>query len=185
MKQFDLVLLDLMIPGVSGESLLEELRASRTMPVIVISARTALEDKVALLKLGADDYITKPFELAEVAARVEAQLRRSGRFAPVPEPKGLLTAHGLVLDPAAMRVTVNGGELAFTAREFGILKLLLQHPERVFTREALYTQVWGGEYYGEDNTVNVHISNIRQKLQKADPGREYIKTVWGIGFKLM
>lgn len=183
-SEFDLVFLDLMLPGMTGEELIREIRKSRQMPVIVISAKTALEDKVELLRLGADDYITKPFEVKEVAARAEAQLRRYREFSRPAAGTGQLSFKNLVLDQEAVRAEVSGKELSLTVREFEILALLMQSPDKVFTRENLYQQVWNNEYYGEDNTVNVHISNIRQKLQKLDPGVEYIKTVWGIGFKM-
>ena len=182
MEGFDLVLLDLMLPGLSGEDFLREIRKDHLLPVIVVSAKVALEDKVEALSLGADDYITKPFETAEVLARVEAQLRRYKTFSR--EERKLLVRGGLVLDPEGRTAHADGAPLSLTLREFDLLALLMEHPDRVFTREALYQQVWGGEYYGEDNTVNVHISNLRGKLAKASPGREYIKTVWGIGFKL-
>ncbi|MCI9413675.1 MAG: response regulator transcription factor [Clostridiales bacterium] len=183
-REFDLVLLDLMLPGVTGDELIAEIRAARVTPVIVISARTAQEDKVRLLRSGADDYIVKPFDVDEVVARVEAQLRRYRAFPQPTAASGLLTLKNLTLDREAIRAEVHGKELTLTAREFNILSLLMEHPDKVFTRENLYHQVWNEEYYGEDNTVNVHISNIRQKLQRLDPGVEYIKTVWGIGFKM-
>lgn len=183
-KHFDLILLDLMLPGVTGEELVGEIRASQTLPILIISAKTAIEDRVSLLKMGADDYITKPFEISEVAARVEAQLRRSREYSAPERPKERLSFRDLLLDRSAMRAEAAGREVLLTAREFAILALLVEHPDRVFTREALYSQVWNDAYYGDDNTVNVHISNIRQKLAKASPGTEYIKTVWGVGFKL-
>ncbi|WP_130864215.1 response regulator transcription factor [Bacilliculturomica massiliensis] len=188
-ESFDLILLDLMLPGLSGEEFLREIRGEENVtPVIVISARTALEDKVSALSLGADDYMTKPFEAAEVLARVEAQLRRFRKFAPRAEAKEetdrYLTFCDLRLDRLSRRAEAAGAPLTLTATEFDLLWLLMSDPDRVFTREALYTHGWGGEYYGEDNTVNVHISNIRNKLGRLNPGREYIKTVWGIGFKM-
>lgn len=184
--RFDLILLDLMLPGATGEELVQEIRARQVVPIVVISAKTSLEDRVGLLKLGADDYITKPFEISEVAARVEAQLRRSREYSSLQQgrERERLTFRNLVLDREAMRAQVGGEELTLTAREFSILSLLLEHPDQVFTREMLYQMVWNDAYLGEDNTVNVHISNIRQKLARLSPGTEYIRTVWGIGFKL-
>ena len=169
----DLILLDLMLPGMSGEEFL--------VPVIVISAKGLLEDKVSLLKMGADDYITKPFEPKEVAARVQANLRRWGKE---PEAEKPLTYKNLKLSPGARKVTLRGKELALTGHEFDILYLLMKNPEKVYSRELLYEQVWHGGYYGENNTVNVHVSNIRKKIKEEDPGEEYIQTVYGIGFKL-
>ena len=179
----DLVLLDLMLPGMSGEEFLRNLREQQSspVPVIVISAKGLLEDKVSLLKMGADDYITKPFEPEEVAARVQANLRRWGKE---PEAEKPLTYKNLKLSPGARKVTLKGKVLALTGHEFDILYLLMKNPEKVYSRELLYEQVWHGGYYGENNTVNVHVSNIRKKIKEEDPGEEYIQTVYGIGFKL-
>ena len=179
---YDLVLLDLMLPGLTGEEFIARMRKKKTMPIIVLSAKAGLEDRVNVLKLGADDFIPKPFDNAEVLARVEAQLRRYKQFSGGPGGK-VLTHGDLVLDRDSVSVTAGGKEVALTAREFEILALLMEHPKKVFTREQLYEQVWGGTYMGDDNTVNVHISNLRSKLAKASPA-EYIKTVWGIGFKM-
>ena len=137
----DLILLDLMLPGMSGEELLQDLRENRKshIPVIVISAKGLLEDKVSLLKMGADDYITKPFEPEEVAARVQANLRRWGK---APETEKPLTYKNLKLSPSARKVTLRGKELALTGHEFDILYLLMKNPEKVYSRELLYEQVW-------------------------------------------
>lgn len=179
---YDLVLLDLMLPGLTGEELIAQLRQRKTMPIIVLSAKTGLEDRVNVLRLGADDFIPKPFDNAEVLARVEAQLRRYKQFSGGPGGK-VLTHGDLVLDKESVTVTAAGKPVPLTAREFHILTLLMEHPKKVFTREQLYQQVWEGAYMGDDNTVNVHISNLRAKLAKVSP-TEYIKTVWGIGFKM-
>ena len=182
-EEYSLVLLDLMLPGMTGEELLTWLRESRTMPVVVISAK-GREDKLHVLRLGADDFISKPFDVEEVLARVEAQLRRYREFSQ-PRDQGRQLRRGeLVLDPEGMTVTVKGRPVALTAREFGILELLMTYPKKVFTRANLFETVWKDPYMGDDNTVNVHISNLRSKLAHADPDSEYIKTVWGIGFKL-
>lgn len=180
---YDLILLDLMLPGITGEELIGEIRATKTMPVIVVSAKTAQADKISLLRLGADDFIVKPFDVDEVAARVEAQLRRYKQFSSG-SSSNLLRYKNLMLDRDAVEVSVSGQPVSFTAREFAILELLLRYPKKVFTRANLFEQVWEGEFLGDDNTVNVHISNLRSKLAKADPDTEYIKTVWGIGFKM-
>ena len=179
----DLVLLDLMLPGLTGEEFIAQMRRKKTMPILVLSAKAGLEDRVNVLRLGADDFISKPFDNAEVLARVEAQLRRYRQFSAPAEAGEVLRLGDLVLDREAVRVTAGGKDVALTAREFEILALLLSHPKKVYTREQLYENVWGGEYMGDDNTVNVHISNLRSKLGKVSD-REYIKTVWGIGFKM-
>lgn len=180
---YDLVLLDLMLPGLTGEEFIAQMRQKKTMPIIVLSAKAGVESRVNVLKLGADDFIPKPFDNSEVLARVEAQLRRYRQFSGGGGEKQVLTCGDLVLDRESVTVTAGGKPVALTAREFDILALLMSHPKKVFTREQLYEQVWGGEYFGDDNTVNVHISNLRSKLAKVSGG-EYIKTVWGIGFKM-
>ena len=179
----DLILLDLMLPGMSGEALLEKLRSENALnvPVLVLSAKNAVSDKVSLLKRGADDYITKPFEPEELLARIEASLRRAGKDAAADRP---LVHRALVLSPGERRVTLDGKPLTLTAHEFDILALLMRQPEKVYSRESLYEQVWQGGYYGENNTVNVHVSNIRKKLKAIDPDADYIETVYGIGFKM-
>ena len=179
---YDLVLLDLMLPGITGEEFIARMRKKRTMPIIVLSAKAGLEDRVNVLRLGADDFIPKPFDNDEVLARVEAQLRRYKQFS-APGGGQVLRCGDLELDREAIRVTAGGREVPLTAREFEILSLLMSHPRKVFTREQLYESAWGGEYMGDDNTVNVHISNLRSKLSKVSD-QEYIKTVWGIGFKM-
>ena len=179
---YDLVLLDLMLPGLTGEEFIARIRAGKTMPIIVLSAKVAVEDRVNALGLGADDYITKPLDNREVLARVEAQLRRSRSFSPA-AGGGELVCGPLRLSREDHTASVNGEEVSLTTREFAILALLMEHPKRAFSRAQIYESVWGEEFMGDDNTVNVHVSNLRAKLSKAAPG-EYIKTVWGIGFKL-
>lgn len=179
----DLILLDLMLPAMSGEELLEKIREQfqYDVPVLVLSAKNSLSDKVTLLKIGADDYITKPFEPEEVLARVQAALRRAGKNPQIPRS---LSHKNLVLFPEARRAVAGGEELSLTAHEYDILFLLMQNPDKVYSRENLYELVWRGGYYGENNTVNVHVSNLRRKLKAVDPENEYIQTVYGIGFKL-
>ena len=177
-----LLLIDVMMPRLDGLSAVMRIRDRRNLPIIVLSAKAGLEDRVNVLRLGADDFIPKPFDNAEVLARVEAQLRRYKQFSGG-GGSAVLTHGDLTLDREGVTVTAAGKPVTVTAREFDILTLLMEHPKKVFTREQLYEQVWGGEYMGDDNTVNVHISNLRAKLAKASPA-EYIKTVWGIGFKM-
>ena len=179
---YDLVLLDLMLPGLTGEEFIQKMRRKKTMPILVLSAKAGLEDRVNVLRLGADDFIPKPFDNAEVLARVEAQLRRVQKFSAPPERRQFVCGD-LVLDREEFSVTAGGEPVVLTAREFEILALLMEYPKRVFTREQIYQHVWGEEYFGDDNTVNVHISNLRAKLGRVSD-REYIKTVWGIGFKM-
>ncbi len=183
-ERYDLILLDLMLPGLTGEELLATIREKYVMPVIVLSAK-GREDKLRVLAEGADDFISKPFDIEDVKARVAAQLRRYTRFTPAqPQEEKPLRFKELVLDPEGRQVTVKGREVSLTVREYGLLYLLLSHPKKVFTRANLFESVWEDPYIGDDNTVNVHISNLRAKLAAADPDNGYIKTVWGIGFKM-
>lgn len=183
--EYDLVLLDLMLPGVSGEDIINKIRKDKIMPIIVISAKITQDDKINALKLGADDYITKPFDINEVLARVESQLRRYKKFSNSESNDGSkIKYNNLVLDKESKQVFINDKEISLTVREFKILELLMSNPNKVFTRANIFESVWDNEFLGDDNTVNVHVSNLRSKLSKADKDAEYIKTVWGIGFKL-
>ncbi len=187
-EQPDLILLDLMLPGMKGQEITEYVRneMKSNVPIIVLSAKAALENKVELMTMGADDYITKPFEPQEVLVRVMAMLRRAGA-ANEQTQSGRVVEYrykNLCLNVESRKVLVKGEEIALTPHEYEILLLMLQHPEKVFSRDVLYESVWGGGYLGEDNTVNVHVSNIRKKLAAVDLAEEYIKTVWGIGFKM-
>lgn len=189
-ETFDLVLLDMMLPGMEGSELMARLRGElgSSVPVIVVSAKASSADKVGMLVAGADDYVTKPFDPDEVAARIHAVLRRSGGGSPAGAGSGrggVLSHRGLRLDVERRRVTLGGSEVVLTAHEFDILHVLMQAPEKVFSRELLYELVWKGGYYGEDNAINVHVSNVRKKLAAAGAEGDYIKTVWGIGFKLV
>ena len=180
---YDLILLDLMLPGMTGEEFIARVRKGKTMPIIVLSAKVAVDDRVHVLRLGADDFIPKPFDNDEVLARVEAQLRRY-RFFSQTAGGAELTFGPLRLCREEHTVTVDEQELSLTTREFSILALLMEHPKRAFSRAQIYESVWGEEFMGDENTVNVHVSNLRAKLAKACPDREFIKTVWGIGFKM-
>ncbi len=179
---YDLVLLDLMLPGCTGEEFIQRIRRGKTMPIIVVSAKMGISDRVNVLKLGADDFIPKPFDNAEVLARIEAQLRRSRQFSV--STSEVLSSGPLTLDLDSHAALLDGREISLTSREFDILALLMKNPRRAFSRAQIYESVWGEDFIGDDNTVNVHVSNLRSKLAKADPEHSYIKTVWGIGFKL-
>lgn len=196
---FDVVLSDLMLPGLSGEELVSLVRArDARVPIIVISARTAASDRVSLLGLGADDYLIKPFDLDELVARIRVQLRHRG----LSTQSGSATGHGVAnlgaaagenpsllhfgaweLDPAARTFTVDGTPVELTRIEFNIVEVLVEHPRRVFSKAELFERAWGEPYTVDDNTVNVHVSNIRTKLKPSGTD-SYIKTVWGMGFKL-
>lgn len=175
-----LVLLDLMLPGMTGEEVLQLIRRHGDTPVIVLTAKDAMEEKLDLLTSGADDYITKPFDINEVIARVQIQLRHAGQEA---EPDRI-ECGGIMLDDKTHQIWVDGQEiLHLTRQEYAILELLIRHPKQVFRKEAIFTYAWEEEYMGETKTLDVHISNIRKKL-KAVTDKEYIQTVWGIGYRL-
>lgn len=183
-NDYDLILLDLMLPGITGENLIEEIRKIKVMPIIVISAKTSKEDKINVLRLGADDFIAKPFDIEEVIARVEAQLRRYTKFSTNISNSNNITYKNLYLNRESHEVYVNNKLINLTLREYSILELLLTNPKKVFTRANIFESVWKSEFLGDDNTVNVHMSNLRSKINSVDKDTEYIQTVWGIGFKL-
>ena len=178
---YDLILLDIMLPYKSGDEILKEMREFSDTPVIVISAKDMVGTKIDLLKLGADDYITKPFDLGEMTARVEANLRR---FQKQIQSSKVFQYKDMFLDDSTKHVTVNHIELELTAKEFMILELLIKHKGKVFTKANLYESIWQDEYLGDDNAVKTHMSNLRNKLKKANPNEEYIETVWGLGYRL-
>ena len=180
MKEYALVLLDLMLPGMDGEQVLERIREKGGLPVIVLTAKDSLDEKVDLLKAGADDYITKPFEIKEVLARIQVQLRRANPQ----EEKKILSFQGLKVDRTTFQVWAEGKEIPkITRQEFAILELFLKHPKQVFSKEDIFEYAWQEPYMGETKTLDVHISNIRKKLKEVSE-KEYIDTVWGIGYRL-
>lgn len=179
---YNLVILDLMLPFKSGDEILRELRSFSNIPVIILSAKDMVHTKVDLLRLGADDYVTKPFDLNEVLARIESNLRRCSPEVNV--EKSILTYKDITLNEEEKKVIVNGNTLVLTSKEYNILLLLLSHPQKVFSKANLFESIWNEEYFSEDNTLNVHMSNIRNKLKSANPSEEYIETIWGMGYKL-
>lgn len=183
MNTFSLVLLDLMLPGINGEEVLTIIRSKGNTPVIVLTAKDSLDEKVELLTGGADDYITKPFEIKEIIARIGIQLRHVASHAENEETE-LLSHNGLVLDRKNFTVTIDQTLLSqITKQEFAILELLIKHPNRAFTKEEIFEYAWDEPFMGETKTLDVHISNIRKKLKQVTD-TEYIKTVWGLGYKL-
>lgn len=180
-QNFDLVLMDLMLPYKSGEHLIKEFREYSQIPVIVLSAKSMMETRLEVLRLGADDYILKPFDLNEVQVRIEVVLRRSG--AGTSSVAGTICCGDLCLNIDENAVTYQGKPIALTAKELMLLKLFMEYPQKVYTKANLYESVWNDTYYYEDNTINVHVSNLRSKLKKAT-GNDYIETVWGIGYRM-
>ncbi|MBE5954207.1 MAG: response regulator transcription factor [Lachnospiraceae bacterium] len=194
---YDLVILDLMLPGVEGNEVLKRTREKKNIPFIVLSAKDELDIKVELLTLGANDYMTKPFEIKELLARVQVQLRMSsimaangtggtfgaGSSATGSIVKQTLDYKELSLDLNSKSLDVNGNTVSLTAQEYKIMELFLKNPGKVFSKNEIYEYAWDDFYVGEDKTIYVHISNIRQKMKKFTEN-EYIETVWGLGFKL-
>lgn len=180
-NMYDLIILDLMLPGVSGEELINRVRKESTIPIIVISAKIDIEDKVQVLKMGADDYITKPFYQEEVVARVEVQLRKSNADSPRTAEK---VWRGLRINPEKLSASLENNELQLTNAEFDILTLFVSHPEHAFSKREIYGRIWRGTYLGDDNTISVHVSNLRKKIAEITYD-EYIKTIWGVGFMLV
>ena len=179
-NKFDLILLDLMLPGKSGEELIKKIREENSIPIIVISAKVDIENKVHVLKMGADDYITKPFNQEEVLARVEVQLRKSTITSRTAEN----VWRGLKIQPEKLSVSLENTELQLTNAEFDILSLFVSHPEHAFSKREIYECFWKGTYLGDDNTISVHVSNLRKKMAEITSD-EYIKTIWGVGFMLV
>jgi DNA-binding response OmpR family regulator len=183
LNRFDLVLLDLMLPGLSGEDVIKRLREKQDLVVIALSAKNDVDTKIELLKLGADDYITKPFDTNELLARMESHLRRY-TGSRQRNNGSVLRYKELCLNTDTYEASAGGMPVSLTKQEFLLLSVLAACPRKVFTKKNLYESAWGGEFFGDDNTVNVHISNIRAKLAKADPSADYIQTIWGIGFRM-
>lgn len=180
MEEFDLILLDLMLPGMTGEELIRTFAGK--VPVIVLSAKNELDSKVELLTAGANDYICKPFDLKELLVRVQVQLR-SLPASKLPDAQMELHYKDWILDPETQEMTAAGLPVELTLHEFRILELLMKHPKKVFTKQLIYEYAWEEDYFVEDKTINVHISNIRSKLKPSQTD-SYIQTVWGMGFKL-
>ena len=178
--KFDLVLLDIMLPALSGMEVLRRLRKESALPVIMLTARDTVVDKVSGLDMGADDYITKPFAIEELLARIRAALRKRPAQAPEP-PRSLLTAGPLAMDTDRHEVTVSGESVELTRREFDLLRYLLENKEKVITRESLLDHVWGFDFVGETNAVDVYIRFLRAKIDERF-GVKLIHTVRGVGY---
>ena len=182
---YALVLLDLMIPKISGMEVMQYIRQNSTVPIIIVSAKDTDADKTLGLGLGADDYITKPFSVTEVLARIKANIRRSTQYSKPAEPENeTLVIGDLVMNLTDYTVTKKNVKVDLTAKEYEILKLLLQNPKKVYTKEQMYSLIWNDAYLGDENAVNVHISRLRNKIEDNPRTPKYVITVWGIGYKL-
>lgn len=182
---YDLVILDLMLPKISGLEVMKRIRKESVVPIIILSAKDTESDKIFGLGLGADDYITKPFSLTEVLARVKANLRRTTQYSSGGETTSVCLGLGdLEMNLESHTVHKNGLAVDLTAKEYEILRLLLSNPKKVYTKAQLYSFIWQDDYLGDENAVNVHISRLRTKIEDDPRKPQYILTVWGIGYKL-
>ena len=179
-----LIVLDLMLPGIDGLTLTQHLRQDREIPIIMLTAKGEPSDRIRGLDLGADDYITKPFDPQEVVSRVRAVLRRTGRTAKSTSQQPLDFGR-FNINPTTRNVEVAGQSISLTAKEFDLLWYFAQSPQQVFTRSQLLAQVWGDELYTDPSTVTVHIRRLREKIEANPSQPEYIHTVWGVGYKFM
>ncbi|MED0872422.1 response regulator transcription factor [Bacillus mobilis] len=181
---FDLIILDIMMPKLDGLEVVRIIREKSAVPILMMSAKDTDVDKAVGLGIGADDYICKPFSMIELAARVKAGIRRSTKYSATEETEKMIQIGDLTIDPINFTVEKNGKSLKLTLKEFEILKLFVKNQNRVFTKAQIYTLVWSEEYYGDDNVINVHMRRLREKIESDPSNPEYIKTLWGIGYKL-
>jgi len=184
--EYDLLILDIMLPGMSGYEILKRIRDDKDIPVLIVSAKKEEFDKIHGLKLGADDYITKPFSPGELVARVNAHIAKYERLKSKygNNNTASITIRGLEIQKDSRRVFVNGKEVNLAQKEFDILLFLAQNPNRVFSREELFDRVWGLDALGDAATVTVHIGRIRDKIESEPSNPQYIETVWGAGYRL-
>ena len=180
----DLIILDLMLPKVDGMEVCKQVRRNHNTPIIMVSAKKEDIDKIRGLGLGADDYITKPFSPSEMVARVKAHLARYERLIGSSMPDNeIIEIRGLKIDTTARRVWVNGQEKAFTTKEFDLLTFLASHPNHVYTKDELFSEIWDMESIGDIATVTVHIKKIREKIEMDTSNPQYIETIWGVGYR--
>ncbi|WP_026509030.1 MULTISPECIES: response regulator transcription factor [unclassified Butyrivibrio] len=183
-EEFDLVILDLMLPGMDGFEVCKKIREKKDVPVLMVSAKKDDIDKIRGLGLGADDYITKPFSPSELVARVKAHMARYSRLVGSGhESNDVVEIRGLRIDKTARRVYVDGGEKSFTTKEFDLLTFLAENPNHVFTKEELFRKIWNMDSIGDIATVTVHIKKIREKIEFDTSNPQYIETIWGVGYR--
>ncbi len=183
-EEFDMYILDLMLPGVDGFEICKRIREAKNTPILMVSAKKDDIDKIRGLGLGADDYITKPFSPSELVARVKAHLSRYERLINSNvQDNDIIEIRGLKIDKTARRVWVNEEEKQFTTKEFDLLTFLAQNPNRVFTKEELFSEIWALESVGDIATVTVHIKKIREKIEFNTAKPQYIETIWGVGYR--
>lgn len=183
-EDFDLIILDLMLPNVDGYEICKKVREEKNIPIIMVSAKKDDIDKIRGLGLGADDYMTKPFSPSELVARVKAHLARYERLIGTSQRQNdMVEIRGIKIDKTARRVYVNGEEKVFTTKEFDLLTFLAENPNRVFSKDELFREIWDMESIGDIATVTVHIKKIREKIEDDTSKPQYIETIWGVGYR--
>lgn len=183
-EEYDLIILDLMLPSVDGFEICRQVREEKNTPIIMVSAKKDDIDKIRGLGLGADDYMTKPFSPSELVARVKAHMARYERLTgSVMEGNKVIEIRGIKIDTTARRVWINGEEKTFTTKEFDLLTFLASHPNHVYTKDELFSEIWDMESIGDIATVTVHIKKIREKIEYDTSKPQYIETIWGVGYR--
>ena len=181
-QQFDIILLDIMLPKLSGFEVCQQIREFSNVPIIMLTAKGDDMDKILGLEYGADDYITKPFNILEVKARIKAIIRRTAKQEKKADTAGRIQAGDMTIERDNRRVYIEGREINLTAKEFDVLELLATHPNQVYSREKLHTMVWGADYPGDARTVDVHIRRLREKVETNSSEPKYVHTKWGVGY---
>ena len=181
-NHYDMILLDIMLPGFSGLEVCQMIREFSDVPIIMLTAKGEVMDKILGLEYGADDYITKPFNILEVKARIKAIFRRNGRNVPEQENQKIIETKGLKIDVDSRRVYIDDKEVNLTAKEFELVYLLVSNPNKVYSREQLLKTIWGAAYPGDARTVDVHVRRLREKIEATPAEPKYIHTKWGVGY---
>lgn len=185
-EAFDLILLDLMMPKLDGMEVMKIVRERSLIPILIMSAKDSDVDTAIGLGLGADDYIAKPFSMVELSARIKAAIRRANQYVKNDrkEEPNIININDLTIDSQNYLVIKKGENLQLTSKEFNILKLFISNPNRVFTKAQIYSFIWKEDYFGDENVINVHMRRLREKIEDNPSAPKYIKTLWGIGYKL-
>ena len=181
-NEYDLVLLDVMLPKLDGFEVCQQIREFSDMPIVMLTAKGNDMDKILGLEYGADDYITKPFNILEVKARIKAIMRRTGKKEEKVDESNIIVKHDMKIDRESRRVFIEEKEINLTAKEFDLLEILATHPDKVYSREQLLSLVWKYEYAGDARTVDVHIRRLREKIEKLPSNPKYVFTKWGVGY---
>ena len=181
-QKFDMILLDIMLPKLSGTEVCQQIREFSDVPIVMLTAKNDDMDKIMGLEYGADDYITKPFNILEVKARIKAIMRRTSARGQIAKPESILESGDMRVDCESRRVSISGREVNLTAKEFDLLELLIRNSNKVYSREKLLNLVWGADYPGDVRTVDVHIRRLREKIETNPSEPRYVHTKWGVGY---